>query len=246
VEEGNFVVSAAPARRPSAEWKGLCAGLLWQGRRPCPSGVGVGRLERSRPTRIGILDDVSRTQLYTQAMSTDKDPRELQDEILGIAESIPAIAIEARKLHIGFWEKLVILDAGTLALSLTAATAFRGHTVGDGGVGYLFAAWKLLISSIICATVAQWLAATSTQHLPLAIYAKLMADRMDRLQIAGKNIFDGTPADMTRQSKRAAKIDRRLWIFAASAGIIAIFLMIAALVYLSRFGAINLCTFLRP
>ncbi len=39
VRESNFVVPASPALRPSAESKRLWRGGLWQGRRPCPSGV---------------------------------------------------------------------------------------------------------------------------------------------------------------------------------------------------------------
>jgi len=41
VKEGNFVVTASPALRPSAERKRLRRGYYWPGRRPGPSGVCV-------------------------------------------------------------------------------------------------------------------------------------------------------------------------------------------------------------
>jgi hypothetical protein len=73
-------------------------------------------------------------------------------------------SIELAKLRISFWEKLVILDASALALSLTAAGFFRGHFIGDGGSGYLLAAWKLLLISCIFAVAAQWSATLEASY----------------------------------------------------------------------------------
>jgi hypothetical protein len=61
-------------------------------------------------------------------------------------------------MQIGFWEKLVVLDAATLAASFTASGIFRQHLIGDGGVGYLAAAWKLLLCGVAFALLSQWVA----------------------------------------------------------------------------------------
>jgi hypothetical protein len=68
------------------------------------------------------------------------------------------------KIRIGFWDKLVILNAGTLALSFTIVAALRGHTVGDGGIGFLFAAWKLLLIAIALSILAQWFATAAATY----------------------------------------------------------------------------------
>ena len=177
-------------------------------------------------------------------MPNDKDPIELQDEVLELRATIAPSQVEALRLSISFWEKLVILDGAALTLSVTSATAFRGHTVGDGGVGYLFAAWKLLLLSIIFAAIAQGLGANSAQHLPLAAAGKLIADRRMRLRLMGLDIFDETPERMKTLSKKSFMVDAILWGTAESTGLIALFFMIVALVYLYRFGVVNLPTFL--
>lgn len=183
-------------------------------------------------------------QEYTQSMSSSNESGKLQDEVLELGAGVAPAQIEARKLQIGFWDKLVILDAGTLALSINAATAFRGHTVGDGGVGFLFAAWKLLVVSIIFACLAQWLGSISAQHLPVASTGKLIADRRVRLRIIGADIFDGTPEETRSQSIRYFRIDKITWLLAVFFGTLALALMIFALIYLCRFGSVNLSRFL--
>jgi hypothetical protein len=47
----------------------------------------------------------------------------------------PAPIVEFVKMQMGFWEKLVVLDAATLAASFTATGIFREHLIGDGGPG---------------------------------------------------------------------------------------------------------------
>lgn len=73
--------------------------------------------------------------------------------------------LELVKLRIAFWDKLVVVNAGMLALSLTAAAYFRGSQIGDGGIGHLLAAWKLVIGSIVLATLAQWFATAAATYL---------------------------------------------------------------------------------
>lgn len=60
----------------------------------------------------------------------------------------PNRVLDLVKLQIGFWEKLVVFDGSVLVLSFTASTFFKGHVVGDGGVGYLALAWRLLFGGI--------------------------------------------------------------------------------------------------
>ena len=177
-------------------------------------------------------------------MLDDKDHIELQDEVLELGAAFASSIFEARKLQISFWDKLVILDAGTLALSINATTAFRGHIVGDGGVGFLFAAWKLLIVSMVLAVLAQWLGSLSTQHFPMAVSSKLIADRRIRLRYKGADIFDGTPEAIKASSLKSFRIDRSLWITAVSLGMASLVLMIYAFVFLGRFGLVNSHTFL--
>jgi hypothetical protein len=66
-------------------------------------------------------------------MSDRQNPLNAVDEIYTNPEPI----VEFVKMQIGFWEKLVVLDAATLAASFTASGIFREHFTGDGGVGYL-------------------------------------------------------------------------------------------------------------
>lgn len=87
-------------------------------------------------------------------MSDSQKPLDSVDEIY--TDSAPAV--EFVKMQIGFWEKLVVLDAATLAASFTASGIFREHVVGDGGVGYLAVAWKLLFCGIALCIAAQWVA----------------------------------------------------------------------------------------
>ena len=56
------------------------------------------------------------------------------DEVDRIYTS-PDPSIDFVRLQIGFWEKLIVLDAATLAASFTAIGMFRDHLVGDGGGG---------------------------------------------------------------------------------------------------------------
>src|ERR1700758_48025 len=104
-------------------------------------------------------------------MSEEKSATQIADEMIGASmQELVSPAAEVQKLHISFWDKLVLLNAGTLTLSFTAAASFHGHTIGDGGVGYLFAAWKLLILSMIFALLAQWLGAISVDHVTAAVH----------------------------------------------------------------------------
>jgi hypothetical protein len=104
------------------------------------------------------------------------------DAILDEFHSTAPTVTELVKVKIAFWDKLAILNAGTLALSFSAASSFRGHSVGDGGVGYLLAAWKLLILSILLALVAQWCAVGSATHFHNWMLAFRVHRRLQRIR----------------------------------------------------------------
>jgi hypothetical protein len=87
-------------------------------------------------------------------MSDSQNPLDAVDEIY----TNPTPIVEFVKMQMGFWEKLVVLDAATLAASFTASGIFREHLIGDGGVGYLAVAWKLLLCGIALCLLAQWIA----------------------------------------------------------------------------------------
>lgn len=70
----------------------------------------------------------------------------------------PEPIVEFVRMQIAFWEKVVVLDAATLAASLTAIGAFYDRFSGDGGIGYLSAAWKLLFCGLALCLLAQWIA----------------------------------------------------------------------------------------
>jgi hypothetical protein len=74
-------------------------------------------------------------------MSDRQDPIDAIDDIY--TDSAPIV--EFVRMQISFWEKLVVLDAATLAASFSASGVVREHLSGDGGVGYLAASWKLLL-----------------------------------------------------------------------------------------------------
>jgi hypothetical protein len=65
--------------------------------------------------------------------------------------------VEMAKLRISFWEKLVVLNATVVGASFTATALLKDRLVGDAGVGYLVAAWKLLFGGIVLCLIAQFL-----------------------------------------------------------------------------------------
>ena len=176
--------------------------------------------------------------------SQDDLEREVRDQILGLVETLIPQAVEVRKTHIAMWDKLVILDAAILTISLSAATAFRGHVVGDGGVGYLFAAWRYLLMSIVFSVGAQWLTAFSTEHLVLAINMKLVSERAGRLKAAGVRPFDTASVTMDASSKVQNRAQVIAWKSAAVVGYVGMMSMFFALLDIVRFGRVNLPSFL--
>lgn len=62
-------------------------------------------------------------------MSERPDPLDAVDELY----TNPAPIVEFVKMQIGFWEKLVVLDAAILGTSFTVSAVFTTHVIDDGG-----------------------------------------------------------------------------------------------------------------
>jgi hypothetical protein len=165
------------------------------------------------------------------------------DEMYGVAPEI----IDLFKVRISFWDKLVILNAGTLALSFTVAATFRGHAVGDGGVGYLFAAWKLLLISIVSAVFAQWTAtgaATFFFKASVALRANRKFVRVsEKIATAGLQC-NGTHLELIGKTQidahRSGESYRRLEFVAHACGALSQAASTVAFYWLYRFTHVNL------
>jgi hypothetical protein len=169
------------------------------------------------------------------------------DEVDRIYTS-PDPSIDFVRLQIGFWEKLIVLDAATLAASFTAIGMFRDHLVGDGGGGYLQAAWKLLFCGIALCLLAQWLAipgaiAISGHYYAMRVLALLQRssrqqeseqDTQRRLQY--EPIQSAIVAESPWLSSKAKYISR----VAGGLGSLGLLSSICAFYWLYRFAQVNL------
>ncbi len=167
------------------------------------------------------------------------------EKIASLMEGAGSKLLEVKKLYIGLWDKLVILGAGVLTLSLTAATAFRGHTVGDGGVGYLFLAWKFLMVSIVLAGLAQVVAAIATEYMTEGTLYWIATARFFLLSKA-IGIAEESVPDYSQKAEKGASVDKSLSRLSLVLGIAALVMMICALYCICLFGRVNLTHFLAP
>lgn len=149
------------------------------------------------------------------------------------------------RMQVSFWEKLVVLDAATLAASFTASGIFRDHLIGDGGIGYLAAAWKLLMWALALCLLAQWLAipgamAISEKYYGMRVLSLLNKSRADPMK---KGVYPPEYASIASEivakypglSSRAEVFSRMAGAL-GSAGLLA---SIAALYWLYRFAHVN-------
>jgi hypothetical protein len=62
-------------------------------------------------------------------------------------------------LRTAFYDKLIVLNGGTLAISFTAATSFHGPNAQWKllGLSNLFSAWELLIIAIVLSFISNYL-----------------------------------------------------------------------------------------
>lgn len=150
----------------------------------------------------------SKDESNNAVAGAEKSYGEVLEDLYAVTPEI----LEIVKLRIAFWDKLVILNAGSLALSVSAAASFRGHTIGDAGVGYLFASWKLMILAIVFSMIAQWAATSSATYLrrqltSLRTHLKLANIRRD-LERGGVNPSDPL-AKLTDDAGRDVDLSKR-------------------------------------
>jgi hypothetical protein len=99
-------------------------------------------------------------------MENDQDALidRLQEQSLNdlnlLQSAMSEAALELVKLRVSYFDKLIVLNAGTLALSFSAVFTFVSRTTVDMRnvpIDSLLNAWKLLIFSIIGALISNWL-----------------------------------------------------------------------------------------
>jgi hypothetical protein len=177
-------------------------------------------------------------------MSDRLTPLDTVDEIY----TNPAPIVDFVKMQIGFWEKLVVLDAATLAASFTASGIFHEHLTGDGGVGYLVAAWKLLFCGLALCLLAQWVAIPGAIAISGHYYGMRVLSLLNK-SAAEVSVQDGRPApeylaissEIVTQSPRLqsrAKVCSR---FAGGLGSAGLLSSILAFYWLYRFAHVNVC-----
>jgi len=82
------------------------------------------------------------------------------------AHASSLLQMDAVKMRVSHYEKLVGLCAGTLALSFTAATAVHTqHTQQVTALPSLFHAWQLLLAAIVLGVASNWLSVNGMANL---------------------------------------------------------------------------------
>ena len=159
--------------------------------------------------------------------------------------SDPSPLIESVKLQLAFWEKVVVLDAAILGLSQTASLFFLGRLSGDGAVGYLNAAWRLLFWGTGFALFAQLIALAGLRESSGALRGRRVLDLLLKASsIQGKltphqaNLTREIVDNVPRQGKQGAHLLRAANAF-GSTGLL---LSIAAFYYLYEFAHLNALT----
>jgi hypothetical protein len=79
-------------------------------------------------------------------------------------------------MRLSYYEKLVVLNGGTLAISFTAVTALHGQLIHGKPlfVADLLSAWQLLIIAIVGCLLADWLGINSIVNFRLVLGTKTM------------------------------------------------------------------------
>jgi hypothetical protein len=175
-------------------------------------------------------------------MNDRQDPLDTVDEIY----TNPAPIVEFVKMQIGFWEKLVVLDAATLAASFTASGIFREHLTGDGGAGYLTAAWKLLFCGIALCLLAQWIAfpgaiAISGHYYGMRVLSLLNKSAAEVSARGGRVApeYLTISSEIVRESPKLRSRGRAFSRFAGALGSAGLLASIAAFYWLYRFAHVN-------
>ena len=151
----------------------------------------------------------------------------------------PGPSIDFVKMQVAFWEKLVVLDAATLAASFTASGIFRERLIGDGGFGYLSAAWKLLMCGLALCLLAQQIAIPGVIAISGHYYGMRVLSLLNKaereVQAQTKPVISAIIAQSPRLLIQA-RVYSRLAGALGSAGLLS---SIAALYWLYRFAQIN-------
>ena len=179
-------------------------------------------------------------------MSDESNPLDSVDEIYTNPEPIVAFV----KMQVAFWEKLVVLDAATLAASFTAIGTFHDRLIGDGGVGYLAAAWKLLICGLALCLLAQWIAIPGAIAISGHYYGMRVLSLLNKSATQASTRADSQSAEYVKISSeivaRSPAMFRRGDVYSRIAGAIGsagLLSSIAALYWLYRFAHVNVSSF---
>lgn len=147
--------------------------------------------------------------------------------------------VDMAKLRIAFWERMVVLNATIVGASFTAIAFLKDRLVGDGGVGYLVAAWKLLFGGIVLCLIAQFLFLPGLDYVLRHQFGMRVFSLLVR---RGKTA--PLERDMMQEIRRAApELQKRgdvISRIANTAGSTGFFLSIAAYFWLYRFLHVNL------
>jgi hypothetical protein len=177
-------------------------------------------------------------------MNDRPNPLDAVDELY----TDPSPIVDFVKMQVAFWEKLVVLDAAILAASFTAATGiFRDHLTGDGGVGYLVAAWKLLLCGLALCLLAQWIAipgaiATSGHFYGMRVLSLLNKSAAE-VTAQGRSLSPEHRAISAEIVTKSPKLRSRADAysrFAGALGSTGLLASIAALYWLYRFAQVNI------
>jgi hypothetical protein len=149
-------------------------------------------------------------------------------------------------MRIAFYDKLVILNGGTLALSFTAAFGLYQRvspTLHIAAIGYLFLAWKLLMISIVSSLISNWLSIHGTGATSTYLTTKMTETQVTLTQSALRGINPETEVKVptnTEQEKTAHKIAGLCKNLGSLVGIASLIITFISYVYLFKFATANL------
>lgn len=192
--------------------------------------------------RFGLLLGHSETDMLP-CMRDQQNSLDTVDEIY----TNPGPIVDFVKMQVSFWEKLVVLDAAILAASFTAASGiFREHLIGDGGIGYLVAAWKFLLCGLALCLLAQWVAipgaiATSGYHYGMRVLSllnKSVAEKTAQASSAAPEYL-AILSEIVTQSPQLRSRAKAYSGVAGALGSTGLLVSIASLYWLYRFAHVN-------
>jgi hypothetical protein len=165
----------------------------------------------------------------------------------GLAESVEGVR-DLVKMRVAFWDKLTVLNAGTMALSFTAASVFQNRSRVVGGGGFLFASWKALIASIAFALIAQHLATASISRTQMRASMEVTKYKIERFMAEAGSVG----IDLSKNSANKERFEKMMTDVRSSSdegrrerlsnvsGAIAVILTVAAYCLLYKFASVNI------